>query len=63
MKEKKITNEKIIKTLEKKSYIKIEPLCNKCIEDIIGSVILKFPYAIFETELLEGNLFTLKIMV
>ena len=58
-----LTNDKIIKTLEKKSYIKIEPLCNKCVGDIIGLVILKFPYAIFETELEEDNLFILKIMV
>ena len=62
-KEKKMRIEKILDTLEERSFIEIEPLCNECVSDIVYYVIEVFPSAHFDTFQIEDELYCLRINV
>lgn len=69
MKEKKITDKKILSELEKKGFIIIEPICINCISDVVCLVLTNFSLATFQVENLDdfekfdNCLFRLKVML
>ena len=63
MKEKKLTDKRIIDTLIKKSFIEIQPICGECATDIIYMILQVFTsihVALFQ---IEDNIYCLRISV
>lgn len=63
MKEKVLTDQKILDTLTKKSFIEIEPICDECALRIIGLVYEVFTSAHFDMFQIEDNIYCLRISV
>lgn len=63
MKEKILTNKKILNTLEKRSFIEIEPICNECALEVINLVLEVFTSVHFDLFQIEDSLYCLRISV
>lgn len=63
MKEKKLSNKKIIDTLVKKSFLEIAPICDECICRVMLIVLEVFTSAHFDVFQIEDNLYCLRISV
>lgn len=62
MKEKKLTDKKIIDTLIKKSFIEIEPICAECATDIIYMLTEVFTSIHVDMfQITDNNIFCLRI--
>lgn len=63
MKEKKISEKRILDTLMKKSFIEIQPICDECASDLMLLVVNVFPSAHFDMHQIEDNIYCLRINV
>lgn len=63
MKEKILTDKKILETLEKKSFIEIEPICNECALRVIDLVLEVFTSVHVDLFQIEDNIYCLRISV
>lgn len=63
MKEKKLTDKKIINTLTDKSFIEIVPICAECATDIIYMITEVFTSIHVDMFQVEDNIFCLRISV
>ena len=63
MKEKILTDKKILDTLANKSFIEIEPVCSECAVRIISLVFEVFTSAHFDMFQIEDNIYCLRISV
>ena len=65
MKENKYNTEKIIKELDKKHFIAINMICDKCLLNIISIIVYSFPWAHIEydCDTDESNLYTLRVTI
>lgn len=63
MKEKRLSEKKILDTLVNKSFIEISPICDECASDTMFLVINVFPSAHFDIFQIEDNIYTLRISV
>ena len=63
MKEKKLTDKRIIDTLIKKSFIEIQPICAECATDIIYMVLQVFTSIHVAMFQVEDNIYCLRISV
>ena len=57
------SDEEIIKTLENKRYIKIEPICFECTTNVLRTIVQWFPKAKCNIEYVGGDLFKLIVRV
>ena len=58
-----MTEKKILSTLEKRSFIEIEPICNDCALEVINLVLEVFTSAHFDMYQIEDSLYCLRISV
>ena len=63
MKEKKISNQKIINTLIKTGFIEIAPICDECCGDLVTEILHIFGSANFNVIQVEDNIYSLRISV
>ena len=63
MKEKKLSDKKIIDTLAKKSFIEIVPICNECALRVIDLVLNVYVNAHFHIFQVEDEIYCLRINV
>lgn len=63
MKEKKLTDKKILDTLAKKSFIEIEPICDECALNVIDLVMEVFTSVHVDLFQIEDNIYCLRISV
>ena len=63
MKEKLLSDKKIISTLEKKSFIEIKPICSECACDVMFTVMNNFIECNFDLDRVDNELFRLRINV
>lgn len=63
MKEKVLTDKKILDTLTKKSFIEIEPICNECALRVIDLVLEVFTSVHLDLFQIEDNIYCLRISV
>lgn len=63
MKEKVLTDKKILDTLAKKSFIEIEPICDECALRVIDLAIEVFTSVHVDLFQIEDNIYCLRISV
>ena len=63
MKEKVLTDKNILSTLEKRSFIEIEPICNECVLNVINLVLEVFTSVHIDLFQIEDNIYCLRISV
>lgn len=63
MKEKLLTPNKIIETLEKRSFMEINPMCADCISDLIPYILDVFCNVHIDIFQVEDDLYVLRISV
>lgn len=63
MKEKVLTDKNILTTLEKRSFIEIEPICNECALNVINLVLEVFTSVHIDLFQIEDNIYCLRISV
>lgn len=63
MKERKLTEERIIKELDKNGFIHIEPLCIDCVHDVIFMLQENYPSFTLQLEAIEDMIYSMKVML
>lgn len=63
MKENKLSDKKILHTLERKGFIEIMPICDECSTYIFNLVINHFTSAHINIEQVEDNIYMMRIAV
>ena len=63
MKERKLSEERIIKELDKKGFIHLEPLCIDCVHDVIFMLQGNYPSFTLQLEAIEDMIYSMKVML
>lgn len=63
MKERKLNNDGIIKELNAKGFIHIEPLCVDCVHDVLFLLQENYPSFTIQLEAIEDLIYSMKVML
>lgn len=63
MKERKLNDDEIIKELNAKGFIHIEPLCVNCVHDVIFLLQENYPSFTIQLEAIEDLIYSMKVML
>lgn len=63
MKERKLSEDRIIKELDAKGFIHIEPLCVDCVHDVIFMLQENYPSFTLQLEAIEDMIYSMKVML
>ena len=63
MKERKLSEDRIIKELDAKGFIHLEPLCIDCVHDVIFMLQENYPSFTLQLEAIEDMIYSMKVIL